>query len=93
MNESHAAIEVTGADGERREYQSTSVVTVTTSDFDGWAIRQKETLTRDRSGDRSLFAREYVWADSDEPWYQVPGHSLSGLPLSSGKTFEGTDYE
>lgn len=93
MNESHAAIEVTGADGEKWEYQRTSVATVTTADLDGWAIRQKETLRRDRSDDRSPFAREYVWADSDRPWYQVPGHSLSGLPLSSGKTFEGTDYE
>lgn len=93
MNESHAAIEVTGADGERWEYQSTSVVTVTTADFDGWAIRQKETLERYRSGDCSPFAREYVWAGSDRPWYQVPGHSLSGLPLSSSKPFEGTDYE
>lgn len=93
MNESHAAIEVTGADGERREYQSTSVVTVTTADFDGWAIRQKETLERDRSGDRSPFAHECAWAGSDRPWYQVPGHSLSGLPLSSGITNEGTDYE
>lgn len=88
-----APIELTGADGERREYQSISVVTVTTADFDGWAIRQKETLERDRSDDRSPFAREHVWANSDRPWYQVPGHSLSGLPLSSGKTFEGTDYE
>lgn len=93
MNESHAAIEVTGADGERQEYQSTSVVTVTTADFDGWAIRQKETLERDRSGDCSLFAHECAWAGSDRPWYQVPGYSLSGLPLSSSKTFEGTDYE
>lgn len=93
MNESHAAIEVTGADGERLEYQSTSVVTVTTADLDGWAIRQKETLERDRSGGCSPFAREYVWAGSDRPWYQVPGHSLSGLPLSSGITNEGTDYE
>ena len=93
MNESHAAIEVTGADGERWEYQSTSVVTVTTADFDGWAIRQKETLKRDRYGDCSPFAHEYVWMDDDRPWYQAPGHSLSGLPLSSGKTFEGDDYE
>lgn len=92
MNEG-MAIKLTCANGERRKYQSTSVVTVTTADFDGWAIRQKETLECDRSDDRSPFAREYVWADSDRPWYQVPGHSLSGLPLSSGKTFEGTDYE
>lgn len=88
-----APIELTGADGEKWEYQRTSVATVTTADFDGWAIRQKETLERDRSDDCSPFAREYVWADSDRPWYQAPGHSLSGLPLSSGKTFEGTDYE
>lgn len=94
MNESHAAIEVTGADGERREYQSTSVVTVTTSDFDGWAIRQKETLRRERNSGCSPFARDCVWTTADDrPWYQVPGHSLSGLPLSSGKTFDGTDYE
>lgn len=84
-----APIELTGADGEKWEYQRTSVATVTTADFDGWAIRQKETLTRDRSGGCSPFAREYVWAGSDRPWYQVPGHSLSGLPLSSSKTFEG----
>lgn len=93
MNESHAAIEVAGADGERWEYQSASVVTVTTADFDGWAIRQKETLKRDHSGYCSPFAREYVWADGDRPWYQVPGHSLCGLPLLSAKTTERTDYE
>ena len=92
MNEG-MAIELTGADGERREFQSTSVATVTTADLDGWAIRQKETLKRDRSGDCSPFAHGYVWAESDRPWYQVPGYSLSGLPLSSSKTFEGTDYE
>lgn len=87
-----APIELTGADGERWERLGT-VVVVTSVDFDGWAIRQKEALERDRSGDCSPFAREYVWAGSDRPWYQVPGHSLSGLPLSSSKTFEGTDYE
>lgn len=37
--------------------------------------------------------RGHVQAVSDRPWYQVPGHSLSGLPLSLSKTFEGTDYE
>lgn len=31
--------------------------------------------------------RGHVPAVSDRPWYQMPGHSLSGLPLSSGKTF------
>ena len=94
MNESHAAIEVTGADGERWEYQRTSVATVTTADFDGWAIRQKETLGRERNGGCSPFARDYVWATADDrPWYQVPGYSLSGLPLLSGKTIEGTDCE
>lgn len=88
-----APIELTSADGEKWEYQRTSVATVTTADLDGWAIRQKETLERDRSGDCFPFAHEYVWADGDRPWYQVPGHSLSGLPLSSGITNEGTDYE
>lgn len=88
-----APIELTGADGEKWEYQSTSVATVTTADLDGWAIRQKETLVRDRSGDCSPFAHECAWMDDDMPWYQVPGHSLSGLSLSSSKTFEGTDYE
>lgn len=87
-----APIELTGADSERWERLGT-VVVVTSVDFEGWAIRQKEMLERDRSGDCSPFAREYVWAGSDRPWYQVPGHSLSGLPLSSSKTFEGTDYE
>ena len=87
------AIELIGADGEKWECLGT-VVVVTSVDFEGWAIRQKETLERDRSGDCSPFAREYVWADGGgRPWYQVPGHSLSGLPLSSSKTFEGTDYE
>lgn len=86
------AIELTGADGEKLEYLS-DVVVVTSIDSKGWAIRQKETLKRDRYGDCSPFAHEYVWMDDDRPWYQVPGHSMSGLPLSSGKTFEGDDYE
>lgn len=87
-------IELTGADGEKWEYQSTSVATVTTADLDGWAIRQKEALRREQNGGCSPFARDYVWTTADDrPWYQAPGHSLSGLPLSSSKTFEGTDYE
>lgn len=86
------AIELTGADGEKWECLGT-VVAVTSVDSKGWAIRQKETLKRDRSGDCSPFARDCAWADGDRPWYQVPGHSMSGLPLSSGKTFEGDDYE
>lgn len=86
------AIELTGADGEKLECLS-DVVVVTSVDSKGWAIRQKETLKRDRYGDYSPFAHEYVWMDDDRPWYQVPGHSMSGLPLSSGKTFEGDDYE
>lgn len=87
------AIELTGADGEKWECPGT-VVAVTSVDSKGWAIRQKETLKRERFGDCSPFARECVWADGgDRPWYQAPGHSLSGLPLLSGKTFEGTDYE
>lgn len=72
---------------------SSTIAAASGRDLDGWAIRQKETLERDRSGGCSPFAREYVWAGSDRPWYQVPGHSLSGLPLSSSKTIEGTDYE
>lgn len=91
MNEG-MAIELTGANGDKWECLGTAVV-VTSVDSKGWAIRQKETLKRERSGDCSPFAREYVWAGSDRPWYQVPGHSLSGLPLSSGITNEGTDYE
>lgn len=86
------AIEPTGADGEKLECLC-DVVVVTSVDSKGWAIRQKETLARDRYGNCSPFAREYVWAGSGRPWYQVPGHSLSGLPLSSSKTFEWTDYE
>lgn len=86
------AIELTGADGEKLERLG-DVVVVTSVDSKGWAIRQKETLKRDRYGNCSPFAREYVWMDDDRPWYQVPGHSLSGLPLSTGKTLEGIDYE
>lgn len=86
------AIELTGTRGDKWGCLS-SVVVVTSVDFKGWAIRQKETLKRNRSGDRSPFERECVWMDDDRPWYQAPGHSLSGLPLSSGKTTVRTDYE
>lgn len=92
MGDGNAALELTGADGEKWRCLGT-VVAVTSVDSKGWAIRQKETLKRARSGDCSPFARERVWMDDDRPWYQVPGHSLSGLPLSSGKTYEGNDYE
>lgn len=93
MNEG-MAIKLTGANGEKRECPITAVVTVTTADFDGWAIRQKEALARERNGGCSSFARDCVWATADDrTWYQMPGHSLCGLSLSSGKTFEGTDYE
>ena len=90
MNEG-MTIELTGPNGGKWECLGT--VIVTSVDSKGWAIRQKETLKRDRYGDCSPFAHEYVWIDDDRPWYQVPGHSLSGLPLLSGKTIEGTDYE
>lgn len=86
------AIELTGANGEKWECLGT-VVAVTSVDLKGWAIRQKETLKRERSEDCPPFAHERVWMDDDRPWYQVPGHSLSGLPLSSGRTFERIDYE
>lgn len=80
------AIELTGADGEKYECLG-DVAPVKSIDLDGWRACQKD------SPGESPFAREYVWADSDRPWYQVPGHSLSGLPLLSGKTIEGIDYE
>lgn len=86
------AIDLTGANGDKWKCLGT-VVIVTSVDLKGWAIRQKEALNRDRSGDCSPFAHECAWADGDRPWYQAPGHSLSGLPLSSGKTLEGFDYE
>nr|DAN51863.1 MAG TPA: hypothetical protein [Caudoviricetes sp.] len=92
MGDGNAEIELTGANGDKWRCLGT-VLAVTSVDSKGWAIRQKETLKRDRYGDRSPFAREYVWMDDDRPWYQVPGHSLSGLPLSTGITIEGTDYE
>lgn len=92
MSDGNAAIELTGAGGDKWGCLGT-VRAVTSVDSKEWAIRQKETLKRDRYGGCSPFAHEYVWMDDDRPWYQAPGHSLSGLPLSSGKTFEGDDYE
>lgn len=86
------AIELTGANGEKWECLGT-VVAVTSVDLKGWAIRQKEALKRDSYGDCSPFAHECAWADGGRPWYQMPGYSLSGLPLSTGKTFERIDYE
>lgn len=80
------AIELTGADGEKYECLG-DVAPVKSIDLDGWRACQKD------SPGESPFAREHVWADGDRPWYQVPGHSLSGLPLLSGKTIEGTDCE
>ncbi len=81
------AIELTGADGEKYECLG-DVAPVKSIDLDGWRACQKD------SPGENPFARECVFADGgDRPWYQVPGHSLSGLPLSSGKTFERTDYE
>lgn len=93
MGDAAAAIDLTGTGGDKWGCLGT-VVAVTGVDSKGWAIRQKETLKRDRPEDCSPFAPECVWADGgDRPWYQAPGHSLSGLPLSTGKTYEGTDYE
>lgn len=80
------AIELTGADGETWECLG-GIAPAQSADLAGWRDYRKD------SPGNSPFAREYVWAGSDRPWYQVPGHSLSGLPLSSGKTTERTDYE
>ena len=81
------AIELTGADGEKYECLG-DITQAQSSDLAGWCASQKD------SPFESPFARECVFADGgDRSWYQVPGHSLSGLPLSSGKTIEGTDYE
>lgn len=92
MGDGTAAIELTGANSGKWGCLGT-VVAVTSVDSKGWAIRQKEMLKRDRYGGCSPFAHEYVWMDDDRPWYQAPGHSFSGLPLSTGITNEGTDYE
>lgn len=80
------AIELTGADGEKYECLG-DVAPVKSIDLDGWRDYRKD------SPGNSPFARECVLAAGNRPWYQVPGHSLSGLPLSSGITNEGTDYE
>ena len=92
MGDGTAAIELTGANGDKWGCLGT-VMAVTSVDSKGWAIRQKETLKRDCSEDCPPFAHEWVWMNDDSPWYQAPGHSLSGLPLSTGKTLEGFDYE
>ena len=92
MSDGNAALELTGTGGDKWGCLGT-VVAVTSVDSKGWAIRQKETLKRARSGDCPPFAHEYVWMYDDRPWYQVPGYSMSGLPLSTGKTYEGADYE
>lgn len=82
-----ASIELTGADGEKWECLG-DIAPTQSADLDGWRDCQKDTPVE------SPFARSCAWATVDDrPWYQVPGQSLSGLPLSSGKTFEGTDYE
>lgn len=91
MGDDTAAIELTGANGDKWGCLGT-VVAVTSVDLKGWAIRQKEALKRERSEDFPPFVHERVWMYDDRPWYQAPGHSLSGLPLSSGTTIEGTDY-
>lgn len=80
------AIELTGVDGEKWECLG-DIAPAQRADLADWRDRQKD------SPSESPFAREQVWAGSDRPWYQAPGHSLSGLPLSSGLTNEGTDYE
>lgn len=86
MGDGSAEVELTGADGEKWECLG-DIAPAQRADLAGWRNYQKD------SPGESPFAREHVWADSDRPWYQAPGHSLSGLPLLSGKTFEGTDYE
>lgn len=79
-------IELAGADGEKWECLG-DIPPAQRDDLSGWHDCQKDSPVE------SPFVRECPWAGSDRPWCQVPGHSLSGLPLSSSKTFEGTDYE
>lgn len=86
MNDGTAAIELTGTDGEKWECLG-DIAPAQRADLAGWRDCQKG------SPSESPFVHESIWAGSDRPWYQVPGHSMSGLPLSSGKTYEGTDYE
>ena len=57
MGDGNAALELTGTGGDKWGYLGT-VVAVTSVDSKGWAIRQKEMLKRDRSGDCSPFAHE-----------------------------------
>lgn len=92
MGDGTAAIELTGANGDKWGCLGT-VMAVTSVDLKGWAIRQKEALKRDCSGDCSPFAHEWIWMNDDRPWYQMPGYSMSGLPLSSGRTVERISYE
>ena len=86
MGDGNSAIELTGADGEKWECLG-DIVSAQGADLAGWRDCQKD------SQSESPFARGSIWVDSDRPWYQVPGHSLSGLPLLSGRTFERIDYE
>ena len=79
-------IELTGANGEKWECFG-DITPAQRADLAGWRDCQKD------SPIESPFAREHIWADGGRPWYQMPGHSLSGLPLSTGKTLEGIDYE
>ena len=86
------AIELTGADGEK--WECLGAAWAPNSDIDGWSIPQEDSHMRERHSDRELFNIEYLCRPFyDRPWYQVPGHSMSGLPLSSGETIEGIDYE
>lgn len=86
MSDGNAAIELTGGYGEKWESLG-DIAPAHRADLDGWRDCQKDSPTE------SPFAHESIWACSDRPWYQVPGHSLSGLPILSGRTFEGDDYE
>lgn len=79
-------IELTGANGEKWECLG-DITQAQRADLAGWRDCQKD------SPCESPFAHESIWAGGDRPWYQVPGHSLSGLPLLSGRTFERIDYE
>jgi hypothetical protein len=79
-------IELAGADGEKWECLG-DIPPAQRADLDGWRNCQKDSTSE------SPFASESIWADGGRPWYQMPGHSMSGLPLSTGKTLEGIDYE
>lgn len=86
MGDVNSPVELTGANGEKWKCLG-DIASAQRADLAGWRDCQKD------SPGNSPFTRECVWAGGDRPWYQVPGHSLSGLPLLSGKTIEGTDYE